>query len=928
MATGAVIARIISQYSDKGTRAAEKDIQKMGRQIDAWSKRVVKSYAIAGAAVAAFAYKIGKEAVSAAIEDSKSATMLANSLRNVTGATTEQIAAVEDYISKQQMLTNVQDTELRASLNTLVAATGNVTHAQYLQTVALDAAAGSGKELAAVTNAMAKASKGNYTALGKLFPQLDKATLKSGDFGKMLAMLEGNYKGAAEAIADQDPLTKLKLQFGEIAEQLGYALLPVVKEFATYLITDVIPNIQEWIALNKTELANSFKSVLNIIERIVTGLITLTAFFEKYKILILTIAAIPVINVIGNQIMILAGIMRIAWNLSGKFFSTLGKAGGVFRGFATAISLATAAFRAGGFIAGLKGVIQLLGMLSPQLRIATALVAGLATGWALVSKLLGNNKTQIENLAGAQRLSTQAQKESILAGFKSIEVATKKANADKAAAAAIAKNAAAAAKAAKEEEKNAKAKALRAAIQKKIESKFGVKFSPTGDEYGAIQDAAVARNLKRSKEGVAYLESMNKLTQINNDLNKEATILLQRQGDIVEHLDKLRQNDLVVLGYLAKKWDMTTEAADAYIKSVLAISDNKVEDYEVILLAKAWGATEAQARMYLDFFQAINDGKLSDAEIAKLQERWGMTQKEVLLYADFVRVVNDGKLTDEEIKKLQDRWGLTVQEISDYIFKLGAPVTYSGTLIDPAIFAKNAWLDAIAALERYIKMLGGVPGGVPGGKGFVPGSGEDPAVIADAAKAAAAAADAAAAAAAALAESEAALAALDAAASAQAASDYALAKLLGDKDAMAIAAAGVNPSTLAAAESGAIGAASIASQLKKAEEELAQRLYYSNLASFRAKEAADAAQAGVLGGSMSDAAADAAERARFRALTQGTVNTASGMASGGNLMAGGSINVTVNVAGSVTAEQDLVQSVRNGLLAAQYNGNQITLEAI
>ena len=39
-------------------------------------------------------------------------------------------------------------------------------------------------------------------------------------------------------------------------------------------------------------------------------------------------------------------------------------------------------------------------------------------------------------------------------------------------------------------------------------------------------------------------------------------------------------------------------------------------------------------------------------------------------------------------------------------------------------------------------------------------------------------------------------------------------------------------------------------------------------------------------------------------------------------------NVTVNVSGNVTTEQDLVTSIRNGLLNAQYNGDAITLVAI
>ena len=76
-------------------------------------------------------------------------------------------------------------------------------------------------------------------------------------------------------------------------------------------------------------------------------------------------------------------------------------------------------------------------------------------------------------------------------------------------------------------------------------------------------------------------------------------------------------------------------------------------------------------------------------------------------------------------------------------------------------------------------------------------------------------------------------------------------------------------------------------------------------------------------------ALDAAERARFRALTNSnTLSTASSLSSGGNLMAGGSVNVTVNVSGSVTSEQDLVTAVRNGLLATQYNGNAINLQAV
>jgi len=69
------------------------------------------------------------------------------------------------------------------------------------------------------------------------------------------------------------------------------------------------------------------------------------------------------------------------------------------------------------------------------------------------------------------------------------------------------------------------------------------------------------------------------------------------------------------------------------------------------------------------------------------------------------------------------------------------------------------------------------------------------------------------------------------------------------------------------------------------------------------------------------------ERFRFANLSaeSSTLTNAKGI-SGGNLMAAPIVNVTVQ--GSVSSEQDLVTAVRNGLLATQYNGNQISLQAV
>jgi hypothetical protein len=82
MAIGAVTARIITQYSDKGSKAASRDIKKLGKHFDKFAGKVGKAFAVGAAAAGAFAVKIGIDSVKAAIADEKSQALLANSLRN------------------------------------------------------------------------------------------------------------------------------------------------------------------------------------------------------------------------------------------------------------------------------------------------------------------------------------------------------------------------------------------------------------------------------------------------------------------------------------------------------------------------------------------------------------------------------------------------------------------------------------------------------------------------------------------------------------------------------------------------------------------------------------------------------------------------------------------------------------------------------
>ena len=61
-------------------------------------------------------------------------------------------------------------------------------------------------------------------------------------------------------------------------------------------------------------------------------------------------------------------------------------------------------------------------------------------------------------------------------------------------------------------------------------------------------------------------------------------------------------------------------------------------------------------------------------------------------------------------------------------------------------------------------------------------------------------------------------------------------------------------------------------------------------------------------------------------LTSGTVTSFSLSVSGTSSSGAVTVNLTVN--GSVSTEQDLVSTIRQGLLIGQSNGNSITLEAV
>ena len=272
MAVGAVVARILTQYSDKGSKAAQKDINKLGKNIDGFAKKSAKAFGVAALASAAFAVKIGKDAVQAAMEDQKSQALLANSLRNTVGATDDAISGVERHITALQKQFSVADDELRPAFGRLAAAFNSTTVAQEAMQVALNVSAFAGVDLATASEAIIKASQGQYKAITKLVPGIGAATLATKDFGKITDKVSKLTGGAAATRAEtlEGKMMGLKIAFGEVMETLGYALLPVMEKFATLVTTQLLPKIEAFVALNKDKLAAGFQVAAEMAFKLLT----------------------------------------------------------------------------------------------------------------------------------------------------------------------------------------------------------------------------------------------------------------------------------------------------------------------------------------------------------------------------------------------------------------------------------------------------------------------------------------------------------------------------------------------------------------------------------------------------------------------------------------------------------------------------------
>jgi len=241
--------KLLANVSDfkKNMNSAENTTKDFGSKTGDVMKKVGVAFAAAAAAAVAYAGKLIVDGVKAAIEDEAAQARLAQTLRNVAGATDESIAAVERQILATSLATGVADDKLRPAYSRLAIATGDTAKANDLLKLSMDISAATGKDLETVTSAVGKAYEGNTASLAKLGVGISATDITALGFEGTMAKLNEKFGGAAQAQAEtfEGKMARLKVAFDEAKESVGAALLPVLSEMFEFVTRNLVPIFQK-----------------------------------------------------------------------------------------------------------------------------------------------------------------------------------------------------------------------------------------------------------------------------------------------------------------------------------------------------------------------------------------------------------------------------------------------------------------------------------------------------------------------------------------------------------------------------------------------------------------------------------------------------------------------------------------------------------
>jgi hypothetical protein len=358
----AVTIPIVTEFIGAGVDKAIKEFKQL-ETVGEKAQFAIKKAAVPAAAALVAVGAAAFDAVKGAMEDAAAQEQLARNIRGVTNASDSAIKKNEDFISSLSMATATADDELRPALAKLVTGTENLEEAQSGLKLAQDIAAGTGKDLATVSDALAKAYAGNDKGLKALDPRM-KTLLKDGlDVEGAMSVLADTFGGDAAAAADtaEGRFKRLSIGLAETKESIGAALLPAIQAVLPF-----IERLGTWAQENTT----TFLVVGGAIAGIATAIIAVnfamkawTAATTAFTAVQAAFNAVMALNPIFLLVVAIVAvgtalvILQAKFNIFGEAFKAIGSiASTVFDGIKAGFAGVVSAI--GGYVNGLVAVYK------------------------------------------------------------------------------------------------------------------------------------------------------------------------------------------------------------------------------------------------------------------------------------------------------------------------------------------------------------------------------------------------------------------------------------------------------------------------------------------------------------------------------------------------------------------------------------------
>ena len=220
-----VVINFLTKFDKKGLQRATKELKGFDKVI-ASSKFATKAALVTAGIASAYALdRLAKSSVRAALEQERLDKSVEQSLTSINEL--GSLASVKTLIADLQRATNITEDELTPALNGLIISTGNLGKAQNLLSVAIDTSKGSGVDLLSVTDALGKANRGQFRALGQLGLGFNAVTAEEMGLAEITDYLTLKFGGAAKRATETfgSKLDDLKISAGEAQENLGQGFI-------------------------------------------------------------------------------------------------------------------------------------------------------------------------------------------------------------------------------------------------------------------------------------------------------------------------------------------------------------------------------------------------------------------------------------------------------------------------------------------------------------------------------------------------------------------------------------------------------------------------------------------------------------------------------------------------------------------------------